>query len=410
MIRRIWARNSCVGALVLCLAACQKQAPPAAATAARPSVPAVPVTVAQAVQETIPFELKVVGSALSSSTVQVKSQVAGQLVKVHLTEGQDVQKDALLFEIDSRPYLEILKQADANLARDRAQLRQAEANLSRSIAELKNAEANEERYADLAKQGIISKQQHEQMRTTADVARESSKAAQAAIESARAAVQSDQAAIDKAKLDISYCQIKAPLAGRAGNLLVHPGNLVQANGSSALVVINQISPIFVTFSVPETHLTAIRARNSRSALPVGVSLADDPNKSVNGRLSVIDNTVDTATGTIALKAVVDNRDRTFWPGQFVNVKLQLDSIPNATVVPAEAVQEGQTGQFVFVVKADSTVEPRKVTVGRTFESRTVIQSGIAPGEKVVTDGHLRLAPGSRIQEVAPVPKVGVERS
>ncbi|MCC6590753.1 MAG: efflux RND transporter periplasmic adaptor subunit [Bryobacterales bacterium] len=408
MLRIHWARVTCVGTLAVCLAACQKQAPTPAAT--RPTVPAVPVTVAQAQQETIPFELKVVGSALASSTVQVKSQVAGQLVEVHLTEGQDVKKDALLFEIDPRPYVEILKQAEATLARDRAQLRQAEANLSRSIAELKNAEANEERYADLAKQGIISKQQYEQMRTTADVARESSKAAQAAIESARAAVQSDQAAIDKAKLDISYCQIKAPLSGRAGNLLVHPGNLVQANGNAPLVVINQIAPIFVTFSVPETHLSAIRARNGRSPLIVSVALADDPSKTVNGRLSVIDNTVDTATGTIALKAVVENRDRTFWPGQFVNVKLQLDAIPNATVVPAEAVQEGQTGQFVFVVKADSTVEPRKVTVGRTFENRTVIQSGVAPGEKVVTDGHLRLAPGSKIQEVAPVPKVGVERS
>jgi multidrug efflux system membrane fusion protein len=388
-------------------ASCRKQQ---AQSSGRPGASPVPVTVAKATAEAVPFELKVVGSAAASAVVQIKSQVTGQLVSVHLTEGQDVARQALLFEIDSRPFQENLKQAEANLARDRAQLRQAEANFLRNVAELKNAETNEARYADLARQGIVSREQQEQMHTAADVARESVRASQAAIESARAAMESDLAAIDKAKLDLSYCRIMSPLAGRAGNLLVHPGNLVTANAGSPLVVIHQISPIFVTFHVPEVHLNSIRRLHRQRPLPVSVTLAGEPGKVAHGELSVIDNTVDTSTGTIALKAVLPNRDRMLWPGQFVNVTLRLDTIPNAIVVPAEAIQEGQQGQFVFVVKDDQTVEVRQVATGRTFENRTIIERGVAAGETVVTDGHLRLAPGARVQPVAPVPKVGVERS
>lgn len=190
----------------------------------------------------MPFELKVVGSAAASAVVQIRSQVTGQLVSVHHTEGQDVAREALLFEIDSHPFQENLKQAEANLARDRAQLRQAEANLLRNVAELRNAETNEVRYADLARQGIVSREQQEQMHTAADIARESVRASQTAIERARTAMESDLAAIDKAQLELSYCRITSPLAGRSGIFLVHPGNLVSANSGSRLVVINQIPP------------------------------------------------------------------------------------------------------------------------------------------------------------------------
>lgn len=395
--------------LVVCLLAnpaCKKQQ----AQTAAGGPPPVPVTVATVTTESIPFELRVVGSAAASSVVQVKSQVTGQLVKVHLTEGQDVVKDSILFEIDPRPYQEALKQAEAGLARNRALLRQAEANLARGLAEAKNAEANAQRYAALTKEGVISREQNEQVRTTADVQREAVRAAEAAIESARAAIQSDLAAIDKAKLDLSYCQIRAPLSGRAGNLLVYPGNLVSANAGTPLVVIHQVSPLFVTFSVPEMHLPAIRRLHARAPLPVFALQANSTGNRIAGRLTVIDNTVDPTTGTISLKAVFDNKDRLLWPGQFVNVVLHLETLQNVTVVPSEAVQVGQKGQYVYVVKADKTVEPRIVTPGRSHENKTIIETGLAPGEQVVTDGHLRLAPGFRIQVVAPVPPVGVERT
>lgn len=372
--------------------------------------PPTPVTVAQATQESVPFELRVVGSASPSATVQVKSQVAGQIVAVHFTEGQTVAKDALLFEIDSRPYLEALKQAEATLARDRAQLRQMEANLARDVAQSKYAEADSQRNLTMLKEGIVSKQQSDQVRTSADVAVEAVRASQAAIESARAALQSDAAAIDKAKLDIAYCQIKAPFTGRAGNLLIHAGNLVAANGTAPLVVINQVSPIFVTFSVPEQHLGVIRRLQAQRPLEVSAAVQDGTSRNATGRLSVIDNTVDTSTGTIPLKATFENKDALLWPGQFVNVTLRLETIQNAIVIPSEAVQAGQRGQFVYVVKADKTVELRPVTPGRTIQNRMVIEKGVAAGETVVTDGFLRLAPGAKVQEVAPVPPVGVEKS
>jgi multidrug efflux system membrane fusion protein len=389
------------------LGGCKQQQPPAAGPSGPPPVP---VTVVTATQESVPFELRVVGSAMASETVQVKSQVAGQIVAVHFKEGQNVAKGALLFEIDARPYQEALKQAEAALARDRAQLRQAEANLARDMAQARNAEADAVRYANLTKEGIISKQQNEQVRTSAEVFKESVRGAQAAIESARAAVQSDEAAIDKVKLDLAYCRIQAPIAGRTGNLLITPGNLVAANGPSPLVVINQISPVFVTFSVPEQHVGVIRRLQAQRPLDVAAQVQDAAAPPVPGRLTVIDNAVDATTGTIPLKAVFDNKDGSLWPGQFVNVSLRLETIANATVVPSEAVQSGQTGSFAYVVKADQTVEPRMVKTGRTFAGKIIIEQGVAPGEIVVTDGHLRLAPGSKIQVVPPVKPVGVERS
>lgn len=388
------------------LVGCQQQKAPAAA---RGGPPPVPVTVAAATVASVPFEIRVVGSAMASEAVQVKSQVAGQIVAVHFTEGQNVAKGELLFEIDARPYQEALKQAEAALARDRAQLRQAEANLARDVAQAKNAEADAVRYANLTKEGIISKQQNEQVRTSADVFKESVRGSQAAIESARAAVQSDLAAIDKVKLDLAYCRIQAPIAGRTGNLLITPGNLVAANGAAALVVINQISPVFVTFNVPEQHVGVIRRLQAQRPLEVVARVQDAGAPPVNGRLTVIDNAVDATTGTIPLKATFENRDRSLWPGQFVNVSLRLETIQNATVVPAEAVQSGQTGSYAYVVKADKTVEPRVLKTGRTFEGKIIIEEGVAPGETVVTDGHLRLAPGSKIEVVAPVKPVGVER-
>jgi multidrug efflux system membrane fusion protein len=382
-------------AIAVLLSGCQQQK--VVQTTSGP--PPVPVSVARATQESMPFEIRVVGSVEPASTIQVKSQVAGVLERVHFTEGQNVAKGALLFQIDDRPFRESLRQAEAAVARDRAQLRQAEATLARDTAQARNAEADASRFGELAKAGIISKTQQEQYRTSADVTKESVRSAQAAIESASAALDSDLAAIERAKLDLSYTQIRSPISGRAGNLLVHPGNLVKAN-DVPLVVLNQVSPIFVTFNVPEQHLAHIRQR-SASKLPVRVTPHDAGDRSATGHLSVVDNAVDSATGTIRLKATFDNRDGLLWPGQFVNVALVLDTIQNATVVPSEAVQSGQQGSFVYVVKQDQSVEPRPVEPGRTLGGKTIIQTGLAPGDTIVTDGHLRLSPGAKIRAVDP---------
>lgn len=390
--------------LAFLLASCQKQEAPRGPA----GPPSIPVSTAIATRESVPHEIRVVGSTAPSAVVQIRSQVSGQITAVHFTEGQNVAKGALLFEIDPRPYQEALKQAEAALARNRAQLRQAEANLARDLAQSKNAEADAARFANLMKEGIISRQQYEQVRTSADVSLESVKGAQAAIESARAAVQSDLASIDKAKLDLAYCRILAPISGRTGNLLIYPGNLVSVNGTSPLVVINQLAPLFVAFNVPEQHLASIRRLHSQRPLEVFAS-AQDGDKPAAGRLVVIDNAVDSATGTIPLKAVFPNTDSTLWPGQFVNVSLRLETVEGATVIPAEAVQSGQKGSFAYVVKENQTVEPRTLTLGRAFEGRVIVEQGVAPGETVVTDGHLRLAPGARVQVVPAVKPVGVER-
>jgi multidrug efflux system membrane fusion protein len=360
-------------------------------------MPPVPVSVAVAAREVVPVVVTAVGTVEPYSTVQVKSQVDGQLLRVHFTEGGQVNKGDLLFEIDPSPFQDALRQAEAAVARDIAQLKQSEANLGRDRAQALSASAEKQRQDELFKAGITARSQFDQVRANADALDQSIKADEAAIESARASLESDRAAVAHAKLNLSYCRIQSPISGRAGNLLVHPGNLVRLNDTS-LVVINQVEPIFVSFGAPEDRLPAIRARSAGRKLPVDAILENEGGKTVSGVLSVIDNTVDANTGMIRLKATFDNKERKLWPGQFVNVVLKLDA-SEETVVPSEAIQAGQQGQFVYVVNAKQTAEFRPVAVGRVADGKTVVMKGVMPGETVVTDGQLRLFPGAPIHAI-----------
>jgi membrane fusion protein, multidrug efflux system len=334
----------------------------------------------------------------ASAIVQVKSQIAGELTSVNFTEGQNVNKGDLLFRIDSRPFEDAVAQAEAAIERDKAQIAQAQATLERDNAQARYAESDAALQAELSKGGLTSKSQFDQSRTNANVAKASAQATQATIDSSRAALRSDEAALESAKLNLSYCEIRAPLSGRTGNLLVHPGNLVKVN-DVALVVIHQVSPIFVDFNVPEQRLAAIRRMSANRKLAVQVNSQDDPGLFEQGYLSVVDNAVDASTGTIHLKATFENSSRRLWPGQFVTTTLILDTIRNATVIPAVAVQSGQQGSFVFAVKPDHTVAIKPVTLGRSFGDKVVVESGIAPGDTVVTDGTLILFPGATVKLV-----------
>jgi multidrug efflux system membrane fusion protein len=362
-------------------------------------MPGVPVTVATAVQKTVPIQLRVIGNVEAYASITVKAQVAGELVRVPFTEGQEVRKGDLLFEIDRRSYEQALHQTEANLNRDIAQQKQAEANLARDMAQAENARAQAARYAKLTAEGVISKEQNDTMRTTSRSADEATRADQAAIESARAAVIADKAAVEKAKLDLEYCEIRSPIDGRTGSLQVKQGALIKSNADTAMVTINQLYPTYVTFSVPEDQLAAIRKAMAQGPLEVEAHVPNDSGEPARGQLSFIDNTVDSATGAIKLKATFPNKEHKLWPGQFVNVVLTIGADSNATVVPSEAVQNGQQGPYAFVVKADQTVENRILTVGRTIGRETVVSKGIVPGETVVTDGQLRLIPGFKVQIV-----------
>jgi len=333
----------------------------------------VPVTIAKAVQKTVPIELTAIGSADAFSNVSVKAQVNAVLEEVHIKEGQFVQKGDLLFTLDARPFDAALAQARANLARDKAQ------------AELNETQA--QRYEALYKAGVAPKEQLDQM--------ESNATAQ------EAAVAADQAAVESARLQLEYCKIYAPISGRTGALQVYPGNIVKQNDVPVLIVINQVNPIFIDFSIPEQYLGSVDKFMKQGKLRVDATPYGDTQPEV-GYLTFVDNTVDNTTGTIKLKASFENADHRLWPGQFSTVLLRLAEDENATVVPTQSVQTGQSGDIIWVVRSDKTVEQRNVKVGRVVGSDSVILSGVQPGETVVTDGQLRLIPDMKVQVTNPV--------
>jgi len=375
---------------------CASKSTEAAGGGGRRGDGAVPVVVATVTQKDVPVNIDVIGNVEAYSTISVKAQVGGELTGVSFHEGDFVKKGDELFTIDARPYQAALGQANANLARDTASLGQAEANLARDSANEKYAQSQAARYQKLFEAGVVSSEQTDQMRSSADALAQTILADKAAIESAKAQIGASKAQIENAKVQLGYTAIRSPIDGRTGNLTVKQGNLVAAN-TVELVTIAQVEPIYVTFSVPEAQLASIKNYMAQGKLPVTATQQDDSSQKEVGFLSFIDNTVDPTTGTIKLKGTFQNTDRKLWPGQFVRVSLQLTTQPHAVIVPNQAVQTGQNGQFVYVVKTDKTVELRPVVTGARIDQDLVISRGLEPGETIVTEGHLRLAPGSKVQ-------------
>ena len=336
--------------------------------------PAVPVTTTTVVQKPMPLEILVIGSVEPYSSVAIRSQITGQLISVNFREGDIVQRGQVLFQLDRRPLEAALEQAQANLTRD--------------MAQAANADVQATRFQQLVDRGIAPREQVETARTS--------------VAALNATVDADRAAVENAKIQLQYATITAPISGRTGALMVHQGNLVRANDQTPLVVINEVAPISVAFTIPEARLTDLRRYMSRGSLTV-MATPQGSDTSASGRITFIDNAVDPNTGTIRIKGTFSNTDGRLWPGQFVNVVVTLSTEPTAIVVPSAAVQAGQEGAYVFAVKPDQSVEMRPVTVARTRAAESVIASGLRPGDVVVTDGHLRLVPGARISVKSPAP-------
>ena len=331
--------------------------------------PPTPVLVTQVTTRTMPVTIRAIGTIQALATVSVRSRVDGQIMETAFTEGQTVAKGAPLFHIDPRPFEARLREAEANLARDRANLEKAQGDF--------------QRYQSLSGKGFSSQQKFEEAR--------------AAVNSLSATIRAGQAAVDIAKLSLEFTTVRAPLSGRTGSVLVQAGNLVKADDTQPLVVINQVDPILAALSVPEGHLAEIKRRLAEGSLAVEATVPDSNRPPNRGRVVFINNAVDTQTGTILLKAEFDNADGFLTPGQFVRVVIEMDSIANTAVVPERAVQSGQKGNYVFVVNpADMTVQPRPVVLGPSIDDFVAIGDALKPGDTVVTDGQLRLFKGAKV--------------
>ena len=352
-------------AVIVALAGCSKES----AAPGMGAPPAVPVLIAKAVRKSVPNQLHEIGTVEAFSIVNIKSRVEGELIAIHFREGDFVRKGQLLFDLDPRPFQAALDEAKANLAKDRAQATQAS--------------TDETRYAYLLKEGVGSREQYDQAHATAGAL--------------RASIIADRAAIQTAQLNLQYTRIRSPIDGRTGNLQSHIGDLIKPDSDNPMVTIAQVQPIYVDFSLPEKDLGDVRRNMKTRGLEVDATIPNSQGAPEHGILSFIDNTVDKTTGTILLKGLFQNENLRLWPGQFVDATLTLNTIPGAVLIPTQAIQTGQSGQFVFVVGHDMTVQPRPVVPGAPIGHDTIIEHGVAAGETVVTDGQLRLAPGSKVK-------------
>ncbi len=360
--------------LVLQLSACSQK--DSSAASKKGDGPAIPVVTAPVVATTVPVQVQAIGNVEVQATVSIKSRVDGQIVKVSFIDGQEVAKGQTLFEIDPRPFQAMLLQAQAALARDKAQL--------------ERARTQEERYKDLLQKGFISPDAYAQFRTNVDTA--------------EATVRADEGMVENARLQLEYTTIRSPINGRAGKILIQDGNLVKANDTVSLVVINQIAPVYVSFAVPEQYLGPIRKYMAAGKLAVVSRPADGSGSPATGTLAFIDNTVDTTTGTVRLRATFPNLDKALWPGQFVTTSVTLNEQHDAIVVPSTAVQTGPKGSYVYVVKPDMIAEMRDVTVERMDGAQTVIAKGLQAGEQIVITGQSRLVPGIKVSVKPDAPK------
>ena len=330
----------------------------------------VPVLAARAVHKDFPLEIRAIGNVESYATVAIKARVTGELQKVHFREGQEVAKGDLLFTVDPRPLEAALREAGARLEKDKALAAKAE--------------ADNRRYEDLVQGGFVSREQYDQIRSN--------------LSSLQATVVGDEAVVENAKIQLGYTAIYSPISGRTGTILIDQGNMIKANDDNkSLVVIEQVHPIYVSFSVPESNLPRIIEGMKGGSLPVTALSDGSTNGPEKGRLTFVDNSVDSKTGTIRLKGTFDNPARRLWPGQFVNIALTLGSLQNVVTVPSQAVQTGESGLFVFVITAENTVQLKPVKTGKSYGGETIIESDIMAGEQVVTDGHLRLTPSATVE-------------
>ncbi len=361
------------------LVGCQKKAAEAPGGGRGGAGGPVPVLAGEAVQKPMAVTANAIGNVRPVETVSIKPQVGGPIREVQFQEGQEVKKGDLLFTIDARPF-------EVSLA-------EAEARLTQAQAQQGTAQNQAQRYTSLSKTGVVAKEQTEQLQSSA--------------QSLTAGVLAAEAAVKAAKLQVEYSQVRAPISGRAGQRLVDLGNVVTAN-TTEMVVINKIEPIEVRFAVPERYLPQVREYSAKSPLPVRATPQGDAARAAQGELTFIDNAVKPASGTVELKATFPNADRALWPGQFVDVTLTLMTQPEAVVVPSQAVQSSQKGQYVFVIKPDSTAEQRSVKLDRTMGAESVISEGLKAGERVVLDGHLRLTPGAKVQVKTVAPQSTTE--
>jgi len=373
--------------------------------------PPAPVSVTEAVMQDVPNYIDAIGKTVAREVVSIQPQVSGRILKIHFTDGVNVKKGDLLFTIDTRPFEASLRQAQANVAKDLALKKQAEANLAKDLAQSKYGDIEAKRYATLVEQGVVSREQYDQIHSNAESLKATVEADKAAIHSAEESIKVDTAAVDSAKVELSYCYIRSPIGGRAGQRQVDIGNVVNPGGSSgggsgntggssgssnSLLVIERIDPIYADFTIPQDNLAVVQQQMRQGTLKTEVRLPDatDP---IAGQLTFLDNAVQSATGTINLRATVANSDHRFWPGRFVNIRLVLSTIHGAVLVPATAPQMSAKGSFVYVIKQDSTAEQRQVTLGQRQGDLVVVEKGVEPGERVVTIGQIGVTPGGKVR-------------
>jgi membrane fusion protein, multidrug efflux system len=374
--------------------------------------PPSPVQVTVAITQDVPTYLDAIGKTVAREVVSIQPQVSGRIIKIHFTDGTNVGKGDLLFTIDPRPFEANLRQAQANLSRDGALKKQAEANLVREIAAAKWGLVQVERYRTLVEQGVVPREQYEQYRANYDSLKANVEASRATVGSAAETIKVDAAAIESAKVQLSYCYIHSPIDGRAGQRLVDIGNVVNPGGSNntssgdggsgngtssnALLVIERLDPIYADFTISQNSLTAVQQQMREGRLRAEVRLPDAADELVIGQLTFLDNAVQNATGQVNLRATIPNVGHRFWPGRFVNIRLVLTTIYGAVLVPASAPQMSAQGSFVYVVKQDSTAEQRPVILGQRQGDLVVVEKGVEPGERVVTNGQLGVTPGGKV--------------